>query len=352
MRLADCEQSDHAMMRIGNRSIGPGHSVFIVAEACDNHLGDVSVAKEMVRLAKLAGADAIKFQHHLPDEEMLPDVPMSENFNEPLYEFLKKHALRIRDHAVLKEYCEDCGIMYLCTPFSYKAALELNELKVEAFKIGSGEMTDIPSLQKIARLGKPMLLSTGMSTLDEIDETVQALKREKVDLALLNCVSEYPPVYEDINLGVIRTLQQRYPGVVIGHSDHTPDLYTSFAAVALGASIIEKHVTIDKLQPGPDQAVSIDMTELHDLVGGIRKIEKALGSEKRVHGRERPIREWAFRSVVSLVDIKAGQKIAGEMVWTKRPGTGIPSKRMHEVIGKTAKVNIPANTLIRWEDLE
>lgn len=339
-------------MKIGHRSIGPGHPVFIVAEACDNHMGDLATAKEMVSLAKLAGADAIKFQHHLPDEEMLPDVPMSNNFNEPLYEFLKKHALSIDDHAALKRSCQESGIMYLCTPFSYKAALELNELKVEAFKIGSGEMTDIPSLQKIARLGRPMILSTGMSTLEEIDETVEALKPEKVDLALLNCVSEYPPVYQDINLGVIRTMQQRYPGVVIGHSDHTPDLYTSFAAVALGAAIIEKHVIIDKLQTGPDQSVSIDMTELHDLVSGIRKIERALGSEKRVHGRERPIREWAFRSVVAVTDIKAGQKIAADMVWTKRPGTGIPSKRLKDVIGKMAKVDIPVNTLLRWQDLE
>lgn len=340
------------MFRIGPRAIGYGQPVFIVAEACDNHMGDLGVAMEMVGQAKLAGADAIKFQHHLPDEEMLPEIPLSDNFQEPLYEFLKKHALRLKDHEALKRHCEECGILYLCTPFSYKAALELNELKVEAFKIGSGEMTDIPSLRKIARLGKPMLLSTGMSTLDEIDETVSALREEGVSLALLNCVSEYPPLYEDLNLRVIETLRGRYPDLAIGHSDHTPDLYTSFAAVVLGACIIEKHVILDKLQPGPDQSVSIDMTELHDLVGGIRKIEKALGSEKRVHGRERPIREWAFRSVVSIVRIKAGQQITEDMVWTKRPGTGIPSKRMHEVIGKTAKVNIPANTLIRWEDLE
>ena len=340
------------MIRIGNQSIGPGHPVFIIAEACDNHLGDVSIAKEIIRLAKLAGADAIKFQHHLPDEEMLPDVPMSDNFREPLYQFLKKHALKISDHAVLKDYCKECDILYLCTPFSYRAARELHELGVEAFKIGSGEMTDIPSLRQIARFKKPMLLSTGMATLEEIDETVEALKQESADLALLNCVSEYPPAYEDMNLGVIQTMRQRYPGVVIGHSDHTPDLYTSFAAVALGASIIEKHVIINKLQPGPDQPVSINMTELSDLVNGIRKIEKAMGSEKRVHDREHPIREWAFRSVVSLVDIRAGQKITSTMVWTKRPGTGIPSKRLHEVIGKTVRVNIPANTLIRWEDLK
>ncbi|MBM4133139.1 MAG: CMP-N-acetylneuraminic acid synthetase [Nitrospira sp.] len=340
------------MMHIGPRRIGPGQPVYIVAEACDNHLGDLAVAKEMVRTAKLAGADAIKFQHHLPDEEMLPDIPMSDNFQEPLYEFLKKHALRLADHEALMRTCEAAGIQYLCTPFSYKAAAELNELGVPAFKIGSGEMTDIPSLRKIARFKKPMILSTGMCTLEEIDDTAAALRQEGASVALLNCVSEYPPVYEDINLGVIRTMQTRYPDLAIGHSDHTPDLYTCYAAVTLGACIIEKHVILDKLQPGPDQSVSIDMAELHELVCGIRKIEKAMGSEKRVHSREGQIREWAFRSVVALTAIEAGQTITPDMVWTKRPGTGIPSKRLPDVIGKTARKRIAPNTLLRWEDLQ
>ena len=339
-------------MKIGQRAVGPGQPVFVVAEACDNHMGDLSVAKEMARQAKLAGADAIKFQHHLPDEEMLSDVPMSDNFEEPLYEFLKKHALRIEDHAVLKHHCAETGIRYLCTPFSYKAAQELNVLDVEAFKIGSGEMTDIPSLRKIARFGKPMILSTGMSTLEEIDETVTALREESAEFALLNCVSEYPPVYEDLNLRVIETMRDRYPDAAIGHSDHTPDLYTCFAAVALGACIIEKHVIIDRGTPGPDQSVSIDMTQLRELVTGIRKIERALGSEKRVQPRERQIREWAFRSVVSLVDIEPGHTITANMVWTKRPGTGIPSKRLTEVVGKRTRVRIGANSLVRWDDLE
>jgi len=284
---------------IAGRAIGPGEPVLIVAEACDNHLGDLGAAKAMVRLAKLAGADAIKFQHHLPDEEMLPEVPLSDNFEVPLYDFLKRSALRLEDHRVLKAFCESMDIVYLCTPFSYRAAQELHELGVSAFKIGSGEMTDIPSLIRIAEFGKPMLLSTGMSTLDEIDETSHALTQRGATFALMNCVSEYPPRYEDMNLGVIRVLQQRYPEVVIGHSDHSPDLYTSFAAVAMGARIIEKHVTLDKRRRGPDQAVSIDMRELAELVEGVRKIEAALGSEKRVHERERPVRAWAFRSVVA-----------------------------------------------------
>ncbi len=337
---------------IGGRPIGSGVPVFIIAEACDNHFGDLEVAKEMVRQAKQAGADAIKFQHHLPDEEMLPDVPSSDNFTEPLYEFLKKHALRLKDHAALMAHCKSAGILYMCTPFSYRAAQELQELGVHSFKIGSGEMTDVPSLLRIADFGKPMLLSTGMSTFEEIDETYQALKQRGAVFGLMNCVSEYPPRYEDLNLGVIPLMQQRYPDIIIGHSDHTPDLYTSFAAVALGACIVEKHIVLDKAHPGPDQAVSIDMDALRELVEGIRKIEQAMGSQKRVHELEQPIRAWAFRSVVSIRSIAAGQVVTEDAVWTKRPGTGIPSKHLPEVIGRRAKRDIPTNRMLSWDDLE
>jgi N,N'-diacetyllegionaminate synthase len=336
-------------MQIEGRPLGPGHPVFVIAEACDNHLGDLDTAKEMARLAKVAGADAVKYQHHLPDEEMLPDVPMSDNFGEPLYEFLKKHALTIDQHAALMDYCRELGIAYMCTPFSLAAARELDELGIGSFKIGSGELTDLPSLVAIGELGKPMLVSTGMSTLDEIDATVEAL--DGVELGLMNCVSEYPPLYEDLNLGVIGVLQERYPGLVVGHSDHTPDLYTAFAAVALGAHAIEKHIILDKRQPGPDQSVSIDMRDLHELVDGIRKIEAALGSEKRVHDRERQIREWAHRSVVTVRPVGAGETITSEMVWTKRPGTGIPARRLDEVLGRSASRDLPANTLLSWDDL-
>jgi N,N'-diacetyllegionaminate synthase len=338
--------------KLGSRLIGRDQPVFVVAEACDNHLGNMDVAREMALRAKLAGADAVKYQHHLPDEEMLPDIPMSDNFKEPLYEFLKKYALTIEQHAELMTYCRSIGITYMCTPFSYAAARELSGAgDIGVFKIGSGELTDIPSLVKISALGKPMILSTGMCTLEEIDETVTALRGAGATFALMNCVSEYPPVYEDINLRVIETLMDRYPDLTIGHSDHTPDLYTCYAAVALGARIIEKHIILDKLQPGPDQSVSIDMHDLHALVDGIRKVERASGRTKRVHERERAIRAWAHRSVVSLRPIRAGEVITEGMVWTKRPGTGIPSKRLGEVIGRTAASDIPGNTLVRWEQL-
>lgn len=312
----------------------------------------MAAAREMIRCAKLAGADAIKFQHHLPSEEMLPDIPMSDNFEIPLYEFLEQYALTLDQHRELMAFAEECGITYLCTPFSWKAAQELEELGVPAFKIGSGEMTDVPSLVRIAEFGKPMLVSTGMSSFEEIDRTYQALIGLGTPLALLNCVSEYPPVYEDINLDVIGEMMQRFPDAVIGHSDHTPDLYTCFAAVTLGARVIEKHVILDKRQPGPDQSVSIDFRDLADLVDGIRKIEAARGSEKQVHEREEQIRAWAFRSLVTTCAIKKGEIISEEMVWSKRPGTGIPSHLMTEVIGKQARRDIDANALISWEDLE
>ena len=338
-------------IKIGRNVIGRSQPVYIIAEACDNHLGNMETAKEMARQSKLAGADCIKYQHHLPDEEMLPDIPMSDNFEEPLYEFLKKYALTLEQHKVLKRYCEEIGIQYLCTPFSYQAARELKTIGAEAFKIGSGEMTDLTSLKKIAALGNPMILSTGMCTLEEIRETYQSMKKWGVPFCFTNCVSEYPPSYEDMNIGFIQTLLSEFPDIVIGHSDHSPDLFTSFAAVALGTKIIEKHIILDKRTPGPDQSVSIDMKDLAELVDGVRKVEATLGKIKKVHSREQQIREWAFRSIVTTRDIPAGMKLVEDMLWTKRPGTGIPSRELPDFIGKTTKVAIKANTLLKREDV-
>jgi N-acetylneuraminate synthase len=341
-----------SILEINGRKIGEGCPVYIIAEGCDNHMGNMDVAKEMCRQANLAGADCIKFQHHLPDEEMLKDVPMSSNFDIPLYDFLKLHALTLDQHIELMAYCKEIGIQYLCTPFSLKAAYELNEIGVDAFKIGSGEMTDIPSLLKIAELGKPMIISTGMSTLDEIQRTYDALVPMGVPIAFTNCLSEYPPKYEDVNLNVIKKMKERFPLATIGHSDHTPDLYTCYAAVALGATMIEKHVILSKQTPGPDQSVSIDFHDLYCLCDGIHKVEKALGDEKVVHENEKAIREWAFRSIVTKCKINKGETIESSMIWSKRPGTGIPSHKMNDVIGKKAIHDIDENVLLKYEDFE
>lgn len=335
-----------------NLKIGYDYPTFIIAEAGDNHMGNMDDAREMCVRAKLAGASAIKFQHHLPYEEMLKDVPMSDNFETPLYDFLIKNALTLGQHAELMAFCKEIGIKYMCTPFSYKAAVELKSIGLDIFKIGSGEMTDVPSLLKIADLGNPMIVSTGMSTYDEIHRTYKALTDYGVKLAMTNCVSEYPPKYTDVNFGVIAEMKKRYPKAIIGHSDHTPDIYTCIAAIVHKPAIIEKHVILDKRTPGPDQSVSLDFDELRALCDGIRKVEDAMGSEKKVHDREEQIREWAFRSIVSTRAIKAGEIIEADMVWTKRPGTGIPSHRMDEVIGKIAKRDIADNILLSWEDFE
>lgn len=338
---------------IGKQKVGNKNPAFIIAEACDNHLGNMQIAKEMICLSKLAGANAVKFQHHLPDEEMLPDTPMSDNMSEPLYDFLKKYALSLAQHIELKNYCDEVGIQYMCTPFSYKAAEELHEHKLlDVIKIGSGELSDIPSLLAMAKWKIPMILSTGMSTFEEIAETYDELIQTGTPIALMNCISEYPPLYSDVNLGVIIEMQKRFERAVIGHSDHTPTLYTSFAAIPFGAKIIEKHVIVDKLQPGPDQSVSINFTELEELVRGIRIIEAASGTEKKVHTREKQIREWAHRSIVSKKPLKKGHVITQQCIWSKRPGTGIPAKKMKEVIGKTLRRDVPENVLLSWDDMQ
>jgi N-acetylneuraminate synthase len=337
--------------KINNSLISEFSNPFIIAEACDNHFGDINLAIKMIDAAKEAGADAIKFQHHLPDEEMLPIIPMSDNFDEPLYDFLKKNALKLDQHIKLKEYCDKIDILYLCTPFSYKAAEEINKL-VPVFKIGSGEMTDLPSLEKISKLGKGMIISTGMSTFDEIDRTYNFITSKKIPLALMNCISEYPPLYEDLNLLVIKEMISRYPKALIGHSDHTSELYSSLAAITLGAKIIEKHVILDKKMKGPDQEVSIDFYELKKLVDGAKKINLSLGKEKKVHKKEKQIRQWAFRSLVSIKKIPKNKIIDQEDIWCKRPGTGIPSYLMNNVIGLRTLREIEKDQLIDWSDLE
>ena len=339
-------------LKLGGVRIHDSMKPIVISECCDNHFGRLENAIKMVDLSKSAGASIVKFQHHLPDEEMLPVVPKSSNFKEPLYDFLKKYALKLEDHVKLLSYCKEKKIEYLCTPFSFKAAEELLRIGVRYFKIGSGEMTDIPTLKKIAKFNLPMIVSTGMSTIDEIKETYEAITNINKKLILMNCTSEYPPNYEDINLGFIPIMQKKFPKAYIGHSDHTSGLATSLGAVTVGAKIIEKHVTLDKTKKGPDGDVSISFEELSVLVKEIDCLSRALGSKKKVYSKEKSIRKWAFRSVVSITDIKKNTKITRSMIWSKRPGTGIPAKEMFKIIGRIAKRNILANKLIKWTDVK
>ena len=255
-------------IKINKNIISEYHTPYIIVEACVNHQGDFSIAKKMVRSAKLAGAQCIKFQHHIVDEEMLrDDIPKSKNFKVPLDKIIEKTNFSLKQHSELKKLCDKIKIDYLCTPFSIKAADELESIGIPAFKTGSGELTNLPFIQHLAKKGKPMIVSTGMSNKDEIAETVKILKKFSTPFALMHCVSAYPCPYEIMNLNFIEELIKKYK-VPVGLSCHTPSIYNSIGAVSLGASIIEKHFTFDKTLPGPDHKSSIDLNELKELVKG------------------------------------------------------------------------------------
>ena len=263
-------------IKIGDRLVGPGQKPFIIAEACINHQGEYAIAERMVYMAHAVGADAIKFQIHVLDNEMLREAPKSANFDEPLYDTLDKTNLTVDEHKRLKKLCETLGIVYLCTPFSRMGADILEDMGLAAYKVGSGELTNLPLQEHIARKRKPVIFSTGMSTVEEIAETVELVRSLGTPFIITHCVSAYPAPYHIVNLKMIPKYMDLFKAPV-GLSDHTRGIYTSLGAVALGACLIEKHFTLDRLQKGPDHASSIEPTELAELVKGAEAIHLALG---------------------------------------------------------------------------
>ena len=338
------------VLNVAGRVVGDGHPCYVIAEACINHNGDFATAVEMVERAAEAGADAIKFQVHYLEHEMLRDVPTSSNFDKPLWQVLEETNLTDGQHIELERLCAARGIQYLCTAYCREAGEFLASIGVPLLKTGSGETTNLPFLRALAGHGIPLLVSTGMATLDEVDRTVAALKETGTPFGITHCTSEYPPVYEDINLGLIPVYKERY-GIVVGHSDHTPSIYTALGAVAYGASVVEKHFTLDRSQPGADHAVSLEPDELAQLVEGIRAVQAAGGTRKEVFDRERPIRDWAHHSVVTLRPVAAGETLGEDDVWVKRPGTGIPAAELYSVLGRRAARDLAADVLLTWEDV-
>ena len=329
-------------VKIGNRLVGDNQPPYVIAEAAISHQGEIETARRMTYLAHAMGCDAIKFQMHVLDNEMLRDTPISDNFDESLYDTLDKTNLSLDEHVELKSLCESLGFDYLCTPFSAAAADILDEMGVIAFKTGSGELTNIPLQQHIASKGRPMIVSTGMALVEETGETVTALRQMNVPLVLMHCVSAYPCPYNRVNLGNVPRYRQLFD-VPVGLSDHSIGIYTALGSVALGACAIEKHYTLDKLQKGPDHAVSLEPHELGELVKGCRAVFEAMGEEREIFPEEQPIVAWARESVVSVKDISKGTRITKDMVWVKRPSPGkgaIPAKELDTVIGTTAVVDI------------
>jgi N-acetylneuraminate synthase len=343
-----------ASIVIHGQQVGEDHPPYIIAEACINHEGDVRIAREMVFQARAAGCDAIKFQMHVLDDEMLKAAPKSANFAESLYDTLAKANLSVGEHQELQRLCESIGIDYLCTPFSKASADLLQErLKVEAYKVGSGECTNHPLQRHIASKGKAMIVSTGMTELHEVDETVAVLRSTGTPFALTHCVSAYPCPYDRVNLGVIAMYRQRY-GVPVGLSDHSVGIYTSLGAIAYGACIVEKHFTLDRTASGPDHKSSIEPYELGELVKGCHAVWEARGASREIFPEEREIVVWARESVVSVKPIQAGVTIAPDMVTVKRPSPGegaIPAKDLDAVIGRKAARDISPDRQILWSEL-
>ena len=323
-----------------------------IAEAADTHFGSIQTALKIVDEVKKTGADFVKFQHHIVDEEMLPELPRASNFKEPLYEFLKKNSLSIEDHVTIAEYCREKGIGYLCTPFSLKAAHELKRhIDPVAFKIGSGEMLDFPTIRGIMEFGTPLLVSTGMSTVVEVDELYEVIRHHDREIVMLSCGSAYPPSPEDLNLSFLEKMKKNYREAFVGFSDHSTNLVASIAAAALGARVIEKHVQLDDSPLGPDTEVSITMSQLSELVSSLEYLRLALNAEKEIHPNEQETRLWSHRSIVYTRNLEAGHVIGQQDVWSKRPGTGVPAKEMPKLLGLRLMRDVASNTQFDWKDL-
>lgn len=340
---------------IGPYQVGNGLRPIVIAEAGINHNGQLDLAVELIRAAKKAGADIVKFQTHLADAEMLPDKSMSgeagSHVTRSLYDIMQECHLSFEDHVTLKKEAEKQGILFLSTPFSIEAADLLEKIEIPAYKIGSGEVTNMPFLEYVAKKGKPVILSTGTADFQEVGRSVETIKSLNPQLILMQCTSNYPTRYENVNLGVLDRMRETFD-VPVGLSDHCPGNYAAFGAAARGACLIEKHFTLSRNLPGIDQPSSLEPHELKDLVDGVHAIYSALGREKILNEEAKKVRYGFSESVVTLKPIKAGTLFsAHENVWVKRPGSGIPSYELQRVIGKKAARDLPPNYLLRSEDI-
>ncbi len=341
------------MIRISGRRIGEGRPCFVIAEAGVNHNGEIKIAKRLIDAAKKAGADAVKFQTFSAERLVTPEAPKAgyqlknTSAAESQLQMLKRLELSASDHRVLLDYCKKAGILFLSTPFDEISADLLETLALPAYKLPSGELTNHAFLAHVAKKSQPMIVSTGMSDLNEVADAVRAIKRAgNPPLILLHCVSNYPASPEDVNLRAMQTMRKTF-GVPVGYSDHTLGIDVALAAVALGACVIEKHLTLDRNMRGPDHAASVEPAEFARLVAGIRAIEKALG-----HGRkERAVSESdtakvARKSLVALRSIEKGDVFTPDVLTVRRPGTGLPPHHLSRLLGKKAGRRIPAGKVI------
>lgn len=330
--------------------------VIIIAEAGVNHNGNFEMAKQLVDAAKKAGADYVKFQTSKKPENVTSRFAQRASYQKKnlgedgsQLSMLKKIRLEFPDYVLLKSYCDQQEINFLSTPFDLPAVDFLYGLGMDFFKIPSGEITNLPYLRKIARLGLPVVMSTGMSELQDVRNALNVLYNNGLkpdDITLLHCNTEYPTPYEDVNLKAMLTLKQEF-GVKVGYSDHTQGIEVPIAAVAMGATVIEKHFTLDRTLPGPDHVASLEPNELEAMVIAIRNIEKAVGNGvKAITESERKNIAIARKSIIAARKIKAGELLSEENLTVKRPGSGISPMKWDEVIGTAAIRDFEEDELI------
>ena len=351
--------NDSTEVLIAGRAVGPGAPVLVIAEAGVNHNGDLVLARKLIAAAAAAGADAVKFQTFRADHVAAITAPLAAYQQANIgaassqLELLRRLELSQAAHEELQATAREHDLLFLSTPFDASSVDLLDSLDVPAFKVPSGEVTNWPLLQHVASKGKPVILSTGMSDLEEVAAAVDVLRRAGcTELILLHCVSNYPANPSDVNLRAMAAIRNRC-GVPVGYSDHTPGVEVSLAAVALGACVIEKHLTLDRELPGPDHRASLEPGELRTLVAGIRTVERALGNgEKRPAASELPTREVVRRSLVAAKPLPAGVLLETSMLRSLRPGGGIPPSELTSVVGRRLTRDVPEGETLHWGDVE
>lgn len=345
-------------IRINDRCVARDHPPFVIAEAGVNHNGDIELAKRLVHIAADAGADAVKFQTFRA-EKLVTRVAAKARYQientgsaDSQFAMLQQLELTPDMHVTLKRVCQDRGIEFLSTPFDEESADLLDSLGVHAFKIASGDLTNLPLLQHVARKNKPMILSTGMASLGDVEAALAGVRSvANPELILLHCVSSYPAPVGDANLRAMATMEAAF-GVPVGFSDHTVGIEVALAAAALGAVVIEKHFTLDRNLPGPDHIASLEPAELSAMTHGIRSVHQALGHGRKIPTEDEKLTaEAARRSLVAARDIAQGERIDESMIALRRPGTGLAPALREYVVGRMMRVSLRAGDPFTFECL-
>ena len=342
-------------MKIKNRKIGMNQPPLVIAEIGINHGGSLKIAFEMVDAAHKAGAEVIKHQTHVVEDEMTSEAKsvIPGNSDKSIYQIMEECALNEEDEVSLKEHVESRGKIFISTPFSRAAAERLERMGVCGYKIGSGECNNYPLIEHIASFKKPIILSTGMNDLDSIRPAVEIIRKHQVPFALLHTTNIYPTPDRLVRLGAMNELQDTFSDAVIGLSDHTVSNHACFGAVALGASILERHFTDSMTREGPDIINSMDPSAAKELILGANTIFEQRGGSKGPVEEELPTIKFAFASIVSINEIKKGDVFSKENLWVKRPGTGeILAEEFESILGKKAKNDISSGQQLKREDIQ